>query len=102
MRVDIENEEGRFVRDTSSMAILAVDKTALAKHTLVKNKIKKDNPSVKDGPGLTTVCWGLYKGADNDLNKAYEKYTSMKGKFVKMVEEKTAEIAAKRAAKKSA
>ena len=68
----------------------------------LKNKIKKDNSDIKDGPGLTTVCWGLYKGADNDLNKAFDKYKSMKDKFAKMVEEKTAEMAAKRAAKKSA
>ena len=68
----------------------------------LKNKIKKDNSDIKDGPGLTTVCWGLYKGADNDLNKAFEKYKSMKDKFPKMVEDKIAELAAKRAAKKSA
>ena len=68
----------------------------------LKNKIKKDNSDIKDGPGLTTVCWGLYKGAGNDLNAAYEKYRSMKDKFPKMIEDKIAELAAKRAAKKSA
>lgn len=68
----------------------------------LKNKIKKDNSDVKDGPGLTTVCWGLYKEANNDADKAFEKYKSMKDKFVKMVEDKTKEMAAKRAAKKSA
>lgn len=42
MRVDIDNEKGKFVRDTSSMAILAVDKTAIAKHEIIKNKLKKE------------------------------------------------------------
>ena len=65
-------------------------------------KIKKDNSDIKDGPGLRTLCWGLYKDAGNDVSKAFDKYKSMKDKFPKMVEEKTAEIAAKRAAKKSA
>ena len=68
----------------------------------LKNKIKKDNADIKDGPGLTTVCWGLYKEANNDAAKAFDKYKSMKDKFAKMVEDKTKEMAAKRAAKKSA
>ena len=68
----------------------------------IKNKIKANNKDVKDGPGLTTVVWGLYKGADNNATKAYEKYEAIgKEKFVKMVEEKIKEMAAKRAAKKA-
>jgi len=68
----------------------------------IKNKIKADNKDVKDGPGLTTVVWGLYKGADNDSAKALDKYKSIgKEKFVKMVEDKIKEMAAKRAAKKA-
>jgi hypothetical protein len=67
----------------------------------LKNKIKKDNADIKDGPGLTTVCWGLYKEANNDAAKAFDKYKSMKDKFAKMVEDKTREMAAKRAAKKA-
>jgi len=68
----------------------------------LKNKIKSDNSNIKDGPGLTTVCWGLYKEVGNDVGKAYDKYKSMKDKFAKLVEEKTKEMAAKRAAKKAA
>ena len=67
----------------------------------LKNKIKKDNSDIKDGPGLTTVCWSLYKEASNDAAKAFDKYKSMKDKFAKMVEDKTREMAAKRAAKKA-
>lgn len=67
----------------------------------LKNKIKSDNSDIKDGPGLTTVCWGLYKEVGNDVTKAFDKYKSMKDKFARMVEDKTKEMAAKRAAKKS-
>ena len=68
----------------------------------LKNKIKKDNSDIKDGPGLTTVCWGLYKGADNNAAQAFKAYKDMsKEKFVKMVEDKIKEMAAKRAAKKA-
>lgn len=42
MRVDIDDEKGKFVRDTNSMAILAVDKNVLAKDAIVKSKIKKE------------------------------------------------------------
>lgn len=42
MRVDIDNEKGKFVRDTNSMAILAVDKNAISKHEMMKIKLKKE------------------------------------------------------------
>lgn len=42
MLVDIENEKGRLVRDTKSMAILAVDKSALSRDATVKNKLRKE------------------------------------------------------------
>jgi len=65
----------------------------------IKNKIKKDNPDINDSPGLTAVVWGLYKSADNDSTKAFNKYKSIKDKFAKMVEDKNKEMAAKRARK---
>lgn len=41
MLVDIENEKGKLVRDTKSMAILSVDRSSLSKDTIIKNQIKK-------------------------------------------------------------
>lgn len=42
MIVDIEEEKGKFVRDTDNMAILNVDKTALLKDDIYKRRVKKD------------------------------------------------------------
>lgn len=48
MFVDIENEKGRLVRDTKSMAILAVDKSALSRDASIKNKLKREEEVQND------------------------------------------------------
>ena len=42
MLVDIQDEKGKLVRDTSNMAILNVDKSALSRDAMYKNRLKKD------------------------------------------------------------
>jgi hypothetical protein len=42
MLVDIENEKGKLVRDTDSMALLNVDVSALNRDMMYKNKLKKE------------------------------------------------------------
>lgn len=43
MLVDIQDEKGKLVRDTSNMAILSVDRSALNRDAMYKNRLKKDN-----------------------------------------------------------
>lgn len=42
MLVDIKDHKGKLVRDTSSMAILNVDKSSLIKHEMYLNSMKKE------------------------------------------------------------
>lgn len=42
MLVDIEDHKGKFVRDTNSMAIINVDRSALSKHQSYQNAVKRE------------------------------------------------------------
>lgn len=42
MLVDIEDEKGKYARDTKSMAILAVDRSVISRDVAIKNKVKKE------------------------------------------------------------
>lgn len=42
MLIDIEDEKGKLVRDTNSMALLNVDTSAINRHEMYKNKLKKE------------------------------------------------------------
>ena len=55
----------------------------------LKEHIKKDD--VKDGIPLTTLAWGLYKGANNDLSGAKKAYNDDKSGFMKKYEKLVAD-----------
>lgn len=42
MLVDIEDQKGKLVRDTNSMAVLNVDQSALNRDIMYKNNLKKE------------------------------------------------------------
>ena len=43
MIVEIQDEKGKLVRDTSNMAILNIDKSALSRDAMYKARLKKDD-----------------------------------------------------------
>lgn len=42
MLVEIQDEKGKLARDTSNMAILNIDKSALSRDAMYKARLKKD------------------------------------------------------------